>query len=175
VSLFFQYPLKNPTAAGSAGNNWSFEQGMTGWVADSTNWYVAFNPPGPFSATPYHGNAVAGFDAYATRIATGTLYNTDTFAVSVGQSKTATCQVNPNDRQGFGQGRMGVQWLDAADAIVSTSWGNWITIPTGGWTTSTVTAACPAGASKVRICIGANNTDTQNYGGRVVFDWCTLV
>lgn len=175
MSLLFQYPLANPATGALSGSNWSFENGLTGWSPDSACWQVGYVSAGTSGLTPYHGDAHATFDSFVTGAASGTMFDTGTFAASVGTSKTATVRIAPQPGIQTVSGRIGLQWLTAADALIQTDWSAYITVPTGGWQLASVTAVAPATTAKVRIALGATNTDTQYKTGRVCFDWCTLV
>lgn len=176
---FLYYPLGSPVIAASSGNNWSFEQGLSTWTPDSTCWQVAYVSGGTAgSIAPYHGDAFATFDAFVTRTSTGVMTNDDTFVAAVGQSWTATCRVKPiPGSRGQAWGRVGIKYLDAANAVLQTSPGSQVIAPYSASTVealSTVTATAPASTAKVKLYVEAFNGDTSYYTGRICFDWCTL-
>lgn len=174
MSLFFQYPLRNPAAAIPSSREWSFENGLADWTVDSTSWQFSPAYGGTSPLSPFHGALFATFDAFVAGALSGTAYTVSTFAATVGSSWTGKARIALQPNLGAVRGRVGLQWLDAGDVLLSTSWGSWINNQQSGWQQATVTATAPASTAKVRVAIGAENDDATYQTGRIAFDWITL-
>lgn len=171
MSLFRFFPLRAAVAV--APREWSFENGLADWTTDSAGWN--FGPGGATAGlSPFHGNLYATYDAFVTGALSGTSYTNDTFTAAPGQVWTVNGRVGLQPNKGAVRGRVGLQWLDAANALLSTSWGDWIDNQQAGWQLAISTATAPASTAKVRVAIGAENDDATYKTGRIAFDYLTL-
>jgi hypothetical protein len=178
VSFAF-YPISSAAStmgSPSVGPNWSFEDGLNFWTPDSASWLVKYPQNG---VPPYDGDAYAWFRGYVTRAAAGVMTNDATFTAVAGQSWTAITHVviiTPTD--GLVSGRIGIKFLDGANAVLQSSPGNKImtsqaTGQESAWQLSTVTATAPASTAKAKLYVEAANTSTD-LSGSVFFDLCNL-
>jgi hypothetical protein len=180
VSVSF-YPLNNAAASGvvvRSGTNWGYESGLTNWTpytpSTTDSWVVIGAAPG---LAAHEGSYYARFHTFVNHITTGALTIGDKFATVAGKSWTTKCWVIAQAPNYSAFGRASLQWLDAGNNVVSTSYGNSVNgnggIASPPWHESTCTAVCPVGATQVRFAADASN-DNTSYVGAIFFDIWTL-
>lgn len=146
--------------------NFSFEDNFTDWTTAAGGGVWAIR-----SDKAHDGIKAAWYTGIPFN-STGTVTSDLNAPVSVGQRVEAQCWISldtPDDSQSTGY--CALQWLDAADAVVSTSNGNLIGGDTrGAWHGSFVSDTAPAGATQVRV---VGFVSANEHGGVLIdqFTW----
>lgn len=142
--------------------NFSFESDFTGWTtsAGSGAWAIR-------SDKAHNGTKAAWFTG-AVGTTVGVVANDLQGAVYEGQFIEAQCWISldtPDDSNSAGW--VTIQWLDAADAVVSEVDGRLVSGDTrGAWHSSYASGNAPAGATQVKIIA----TASANENGGVLID-----
>lgn len=144
-------PITGAAPASAAITNAGFESGDVNWTK-GTGWTIGQEPSFDAFAGTWAAQFTTGTNSY--------LQSTFIAAVSPGTSITASCMVQQGASSAGTVGAAVVlEWLDAANALVSRSEGNFVSDGSGGaWNQSSVTAVCPSAASNVRIAARGNRT-----------------
>lgn len=144
-------------------NQASFETDTTGWGAE-TNCSIARTTSQASAGAASMSMTAVGAGTMSAATTSGTKFAvTSNVAHSAraefrAQSATRSC-------------RVGIQWLTAAGATISTSYGSIVTNSTSGWTTATVTANSPVTAAYGRVFVEVQSAGAAevHYVDKVAF------
>jgi hypothetical protein len=150
-------PASAPPASSAVIPNAGFESGDVDWT--KTNVTIV-NEAGSYAGDWHAKFVYAGGASGLVRMSTAV-------AVKPGQSITASCYIRATGPDQVG-GDVNIVWLDAAQAVISSSQGNEVNTSNGqAWKKSSVTASAPANAA---YCYLQGDAFALQANGVVRFD-----